>query len=297
MSEELTLYEVNDQKIYVQEQGTRHEQVALLIHGWSSSWYAMSPLIPLLRKRYRCLAVDLPGYGQSPRLPQRITMTDYADTLAALVRQLTPNKQVVLVGHSMGGMISLTMALRHPDLVERMILLAPTITGNLSLFINLFVSPITMIERFVVADWLVSLFEAQLAKITDRIMRPASLAAKTGMSEADYERLRGDARQGGQGKVRAECFMAMREGDLRGKLAAIQVPILAIWGLEDNTVPLRDASVLAEELPKADLRFIPNVNHWPQFESPELTQRYVEGFMGKPMNLLKMMSSTGMWSS
>lgn len=292
MTEQMTVYEVNNQPLYVHEVGKRQKQVAILIHGWSSSWYAMSPLLPFLQKRLRCLAIDLPGYGMSPPLSEQITMEGYANLIADLIRLISPEEKAVLVGHSMGGMISLTLARQHPELVERLILLAPTVTGHLSLFIDLFVSPITMVERFFVADRFVSLFESQLAWITDRIMRPASLAAKSEMSEDDYHRLRADARHKGQGKVRAECFWAMREGDLRGKLKEINTPTLAIWGLEDNTVPLRDASVLAEEFPKADLRFMPNVNHWPQFEAAKLTQRYVEGFLGRPLNLLKILSST-----
>jgi pimeloyl-ACP methyl ester carboxylesterase len=297
MSDSMTLYEVNDQKLYIHEEGRKQHQIVILIHGWSSSWYSLSPLLPFLRKRYRCLAVDLPGYGQSPRPHEQITMAGYADLLAGLIRQISEDKEVILAGHSMGGMISLTLALRHPELVERMILLAPTITGDLSLFIKLFVSPITMVEQFFVADTIVSLFESQLAWITDRIMRPASLAEKSGMSDEDYHHLRSDARHHGQGKVRAESFWAMRDGDLRGKLGQIKKPTLAIWGLEDNTVPLRDASVIAEEMPKADLRFMPNVNHWPQFEATELTIRYVEGFLGRPLNMLKILSSTGAWET
>jgi pimeloyl-ACP methyl ester carboxylesterase len=56
--------------------------------------------------------------------------------------------------------------------------------------------------------------------------------------------------------------------------------------LEDNTVPLRDASVVAREWPDADLRVIPNAGHWPQFETPELTLRYMRAFLSTPLKLL-----------
>ncbi len=287
MAYEMTLYNVKGQRIFARKEGKSARQLALLIHGWSSSWYAMSPLLPLLRKRFRCLAVDLPGYGESPPGPERATIAGYAELLAGLIRDVT-DRPALLVGHSMGGMISLTLTLRHPDLVERMVLLAPTISGQLSLFINLFVSPVTILERFWVAGWLASLLEPQMVGITDRLMRPASFAAHSGVSEKDYHRLRADVRRPGQGRVRAECFRAMREGDLRGQLGPIEAPSLVIWGMEDNTVPLRDASALADEWPAADLRIIPQASHWPQFETPEITLRYITGFLGRPLNLLKM---------
>lgn len=291
------LYTINNQKVHIHEEGRRHNQVALLVHGWSSTWYAMSPLLPYMRRRFRCLAVDLPGYGHSPSFENETTIDRYVDILADLIRQISPNKPAVIIGHSMGGMIALTLALRHPDLIERLVLLSPTISGHLTRFINMVVSPITMVEQFIVADRLISLLEKNVAWATDKIMRPASLAARTDMSQEDYLRLRQDARQVGKGKVRAECFRAMQKGDLRGRLGQIDTPCLVIWGLEDNTVPLRDAGVLADELPKADMRFIPNVSHWPQFEAAEVTQRYVEGFLGRPMSYLRVMNETGIWAT
>ncbi len=287
MAYEMTLHNVKGQRVFVREEGSPTRPPALLIHGWSSSWYAMSPLLPLLSKRFRCLAVNLPGYGESPPGPKRATIVGYADLMADLIRDVT-DRPILLVGHSMGGMISLTLALRHPDLVERMVLLAPTISGRLSLFIDIFISPVTILERSRVADWLVSLLEPQVVGLTDRLMRPASFAAHSGVSEEDYHRLRADARRPGQGRVRAECFRAMREGDLRGQLGPIEAPSLVIWGMEDNTVPLRDASALADEWPAADLRIIPQASHWPQFETPEITLRYITGFLGRPLKLLKM---------
>jgi pimeloyl-ACP methyl ester carboxylesterase len=283
--DKVVIYTVNGQPIHAREEGSSDAPLALMMHGWSSSWYALSPLLPLLSRRYHCVAVDLPGYGESPPLPERATVPAYADLIAGLIAELS-DRPAVLVGHSMGGMTALTMAIRHPDLVERMVLLAPTVSGRLSLFINLFVSPITLLERVRLFNVIVAALEPQFMTITDGLMRPSQFAEQTGITKADYNRLRADARRPGQGRVRAECFWAMRNNDLRGQLDGIEAPALVIWGLEDNTVPLRDASALAQEWPKADLRFIPNAGHWPQFEAPETTERYVRAFLNMPLKLL-----------
>jgi pimeloyl-ACP methyl ester carboxylesterase len=184
-------------------------------------------------------------------------------------------------------MTSVSIALRHPELVERMVLLCPTISGQLSTRINLLISPITKLERVELAGKIIARFEPQLLGITDFLMRPVSFAERTGISESDYQRLRADARRPGQGKVRAECFRAMRENNLAGKIGGISAPTLVVWGMEDNTVPLRDASIIADEWPSAELRVIPKAGHWPQFESPDLTLRYVRGFLATPTKLLK----------
>ncbi len=281
------VYTVDGQEIHVHEQGPPNRQTIIMIHGWSSSWYALSPLLPMLSERNRCVVVDLPGYGDSPPLRERATIIAYVDLLAKLIKQISPNQQVILIGHSMGGMISLTMSLRHPPLIERMVLLCPTISGKLSFWINVFISPITMLERHRLANSVVAMLEPYMLSATDRLMRPASFADRTLISEQDYIRLRADARRAGQGRVRAECFWAMRENDLSEKLSMVTTPALVIWGMEDNTVPLRDASLVDEFLSEADLQVLPRAGHWPQFESPERTKRLIRSFLGKPLKLLR----------
>jgi pimeloyl-ACP methyl ester carboxylesterase/CRP-like cAMP-binding protein len=278
----VALYTINGRKIHFVEEGQPNRQVALLIHGWSSSWYAMSPLLGLVSQRFRAISVDLPGYGKSPPLPERATIPAYADLMADFVEQVTDGP-VVLVGHSMGGMTCLTMALRYPALVERMVLIGPTISGRLSQSINLLISPITLLERFGLGSLIVSTVERLMLGLTDSLMRPVSFAERTGITEQDYMRLRSDARRPGQGRARAECFFAMRENDLRGHLRQVEAPSLVLWGAEDNTVPLRDAGVVADEWPEADLRIIPKAGHWPQFESPGVTRRQIASFLGLPL--------------
>ncbi|MFV9507351.1 MAG: alpha/beta fold hydrolase [Oscillochloridaceae bacterium umkhey_bin13] len=281
------VYTVGEQTIVAREQGPERGRLILLIHGWSSSWYALSPLMHALSDRYRCVAVDLPGYGESPPLKSRATIPAYADLLIGLLTQLSPGLPAMVIGHSMGGMTAVTMALRHRDLLERMVLICPTISGQLSFWINTFISPITMLERSHIAGGVLAQLEPYMLTVTDRLMRPASFAQRSGINEADYHRLRADARRPGQGRVRAECFWAMRENDLSGQIGEVTIPSLVIWGMEDNTVPLRDASLLADEWPAAELRVLPKAGHWPQFETPDATRKAVRSFLAMPIKLLK----------
>ncbi|NTU85907.1 MAG: alpha/beta fold hydrolase, partial [Chloroflexales bacterium] len=284
---ERRVFVVDGQEIVAREQGPPRGRLLLMLHGWSSSWYALSPMMAVLSDRYRCISVDLPGYGESPPLPRRASIPAYADLMAGLIRQLSPGLPAFVMGHSMGGMTALTMALRHREVIERMVLLCPTVSGRLSFWINAFISPITMLERSPVGGGIVARLEPYMLSVTDRLMRPASFAQRTGISEADYHRLRADARRPGQGRIRAECFWAMRENNLEERLDQVSVPSLVIWGMEDNTVPLRDASLVADKWPVAELRVLPKAGHWPQFETPEITRRYVRSFLSTPIKLLK----------
>jgi CRP-like cAMP-binding protein len=60
------------------------------------------------------------------------------------------------------------------------------------------------------------------------------------------------------------------------------VPALVLWGAEDNTVPLRDAGIVADEWPEADLRILPKAGHWPHFENADITRRQVAAYLGLP---------------
>ncbi len=283
----MAVFTIDGQPIHAVQQGRPNRQVAILIHGWSSSWYAMSPLLPLLSQRFNCIAIDLPGYGESPPMKQRATISAYADLIAQLIEEVS-DSPVVMVGHSMGGMISMTLAVRHPVLVERMVLICPTISGRLSTTIDLAYSPVRTLEQMglgglVVALMGTSVIENLVVRITDRLMRPVSFAERTGITEADYMRVRDDARRPGQGRVRAECYFAMRDNNLIGRVKSIEPPSLVVWGAEDNTVPLRDAGVVADEWPNADLRIIPKAGHWPHFETPDVTRRNIASFLGLPL--------------
>lgn len=281
----LTTYTINGQPLTVREEGSSNRTVAILIHGWASSWYAVSPLLPLLSQRHHCFAVNLPGYGTSPSFPHRVTIPNYVDLIAGLIKQVT-DKPVVLVGHSMGGMISVALALKQPELIERMVLICPTISGRLSYLIDATLWPFVVLERFPLTRALVTVFEPMVG-ITDNLLRGPLFADRTMIGKDDYERIKADTRNRDQGLIRAECFTAMRQNDLRGKLSGLKTPSLVIWGMEDNVVPLRDASAVAREWPEADLRIIPNAGHWPQFETPDITVRYVRGFLSTPIKLLK----------
>lgn len=274
-------FSINGQGIHARTEGKAHAPVAILVHGWSSSWYTWAPLLPALSRRFYCIAVDLPGYGRSPAPQGAPSIVGYADLLADLIQQVSDHP-VLVMGHSMGGQIAMTLALRFPVLLERLVLLNPAVSGRLSSFVNFIVAPHILLERFSWTGRLLTLLERTPLNYTDYLLRPISFAERAVISPEDYSRIRADARRSGQGRIRAECFWAMREADLRGRLSGIRTPALVIWGAEDNTVPLRDAGLVAAEWPQADLRLIPNAGHWPHFEQYELALRHIGAFLGLP---------------
>jgi pimeloyl-ACP methyl ester carboxylesterase len=81
---------------------------------------------PAARGRARTIAIDLPGYGEAPEPMRVLTMERTADLVAAFLRHRRVGPSVI-VGHSMGTQVAVELAARHPDVVDRVVLIAPTI--------------------------------------------------------------------------------------------------------------------------------------------------------------------------
>ena len=96
----------------------------IFIHGLGSYLQAWTKNVEVLKNNYRCISIDLPGYGKSSKQPHSGQMTFYAGIIDELVKELGLNK-VVLAGHSMGGQISITTSLLYPSIVEGLVLVAP----------------------------------------------------------------------------------------------------------------------------------------------------------------------------
>ncbi|WP_415404931.1 alpha/beta fold hydrolase [Tateyamaria sp. SN3-11] len=82
----------------------------LLIHGVGLRAEAWAPMLPHLTAQFRVTALDLPGHGHSAALPDKATLADFTDSIAEVL-----NAPTYVVGHSMGALIAMDMAARHPE--------------------------------------------------------------------------------------------------------------------------------------------------------------------------------------
>src|SRR5512144_3166978 len=96
----------------------------LMLHGWSGSAEDFRPLFGLLPPGARAIAVDFPGSGYSDKPDAAYDLEFFLSFLRSLCRALGLDR-FVLVGHSMGGQFAAHLVARRPDLVERLILIAP----------------------------------------------------------------------------------------------------------------------------------------------------------------------------
>src|SRR5512144_1896849 len=104
----------------------------LLIHGWVSSGRMWEPLMPQLAESHRVWAVDLIGFGDSRTSapPRPLTVDDQVNMLAAFCKTVGLHPQAT-AGHSMGGAVTIKLALDYPDLFDTMVLVCPVVVGKL----------------------------------------------------------------------------------------------------------------------------------------------------------------------
>lgn len=108
----------------------------VFLHGLFGQGKNFTTIAKALTPEYTSLLVDLPNHGQSG-WTQRIDYAELADNVAAELRQgVAAQAPVHLVGHSMGGKVAMTLALRHPDLVDRLVVvdIAPVASSDMSEF-------------------------------------------------------------------------------------------------------------------------------------------------------------------
>jgi pimeloyl-ACP methyl ester carboxylesterase len=113
----------NDVELAYNETGTSGEYV-IFIHGLASYLPAWKKNVAILSKNNRCISIDLPGYGRSSKGNYNVTMDFFAD----LINEFCSEKgiqSVTLVGHSMGGQIAITAALKYSKLVNKLVHIAP----------------------------------------------------------------------------------------------------------------------------------------------------------------------------
>jgi pimeloyl-ACP methyl ester carboxylesterase len=108
--------------------GTAGVPTYVLIHGIGMGRSIFADLDRHLDRESvaRTIAIDLPGYGEAPEPPRVLTMERTADLVAAFIRDRALGP-VIAVGHSMGTQVAVELAARHPDVVEGVVLIAPTV--------------------------------------------------------------------------------------------------------------------------------------------------------------------------
>jgi 3-oxoadipate enol-lactonase len=250
-----------------------HGPPLLLVHGLGGAASNWIELAPLLARRRRLLVPDLPGHAGSAPLPSAPTLNPFADAVAAIAEHegLLP---APVVGHSLGGIVALRLALRRPGGVTGLVLAAAAGISSATrareawITLLLLARPARLVapHRRLIArvPWLrYPIFGYW------QVADPAALSA-----QAVEGFLAGPALHVNIG----DAGRALVHDDPRTDLHRVQCPALVVWGARDRIVPLQDGIEYARRL-RAPVRIVPDCGHLLIGERPDACADAIEAFL------------------
>ena len=250
----------------------------LLVHGLGQNAHRdWAHTLPALAAQFQVLTVDLPGFGASPPPGRAYDFAGLDSVLSQVLDATVPGQAVHVVGHSLGGALSLHFAHRHPERVQRLvlvdaagILLKPVFVMALARQ-NLPRVGLGPLDRF-------------LGFVEDRVNGLNSLLLLGRDDRYDFlpwlmrhpevrQPLLG-------GLVQVDAALGLVEHDFSAALRETQAPTTVLWGALDRIAPLRTGQVLAQRLPRARLQVLAAADHTPMVTQPVEFNRLLMAALG-----------------
>lgn len=273
--------ELNDSlNINYIDEGQGHHTL-VFVHGLGSNLKAWQKNIEELRKSYRCIALDLPNYGQSSQGDYPFGMSYFAEVLEDFIDKLNIEK-FVLVGHSMGGQTAIHFALKYPERLSHLILMAPA--G----FETFTPQQVQWFEQVYTKAFVQSATEEQIRKNFQ--LNFFDMPADAQFMISDRLEMRADqAAYDSYCSMIPKCVIGMLKEPVFSSLAKIKTPSLVFFGEEDQLIPnsylnghLKTHSVAqsgVEEMPAAELVMVPKAGHFVQWEGAAIIHEKVIAFL------------------
>jgi pimeloyl-ACP methyl ester carboxylesterase len=240
----------------------------LLVHGYGDTADGWRRVVPGLMRDHRVIAIDVPPFGRSDEVRRPALMEFYKDWFPELFDRLGLDRATV-IGHSLGGAISLHLSLERPDLVERLGLVAPAglgkgppwwwylMTGYGPVYRTALAVP-TPFTGPLIREGLKRFLDVRLFHESRHLRADIEHLVELHSSRRDFDRLLAAGR----------CCIQSYTGTLLEDSAAIAVPKLMIWGRHDGLVPSEHARAFERVHPDARVHVLEDCGHYPQIEFP-----------------------------
>jgi len=243
------------------ERGAGKQPVVMFIHGYCQASAYWAPTVDLIAQQGgHGIAVDLPGFAGSADLAGPYTMEAFADSLAALLDTRGIDRAVI-VGGSMGGVVAQHFALRHPERLERMLLVATgAYTGDPE-------GALAKAEGLVSAPW------------DDETLRPIVRGFfNTLPPEERFSEFLGFAGMASQ-PAAIEAARSNADSNTLALLGEIKVPVLIIQGRHDRSRTVAHGEEMQAAIAGARLEVLENSGHTPHLEEPDAFHRLALPFL------------------
>jgi len=231
----------------------------LLVHGFGADFNTWMFTQPALATGRRAVALDLPGHGGSAKDVGAGNAEGLTDAVEGALGALGVER-VHLVGHSMGGAIAALLALRRPERVASLTLIA---SAGLGPEINA-----SFIDGFIRASR-----RREAAEVLGLLVDDPALVSRSMVEDVlRYKRL--DGATAAVAKIAEAWFGGGRQSlDLTGRITALTMPVQLVWGRNDRIIPVAHAEALAARLP---VHILDAAGHLPHMEKAGEVSRLIE---------------------
>lgn len=260
-------------QIFTLVDGASDAPPLVLLHGYPMNSHLWHHCIPALAQHFRVYAPDLPGYGQSdPALDVRHDLDFYTDFLLGFYAALGIDK-AVLVGHDVGGMVALGMAVRHPARITRLVIMD---TGPYPEWTALTELAIKLMGTWPFSDLLLTYPGFYL------LMRQSGLYDGRKVTRQMVEAYRRPWVANGERRQAFRHVIRVPPKDLlepREKYRHIELPTLVLWGEKDAVFGPGVGRKLAREIPNARFESVAKAGHFLQEERPAVVIPHLLNFL------------------
>lgn len=252
--------------VYFYDSGKQFKTTVILVHGVgedaSDIW---SKLVPVLEKQYRVICFDLPGFGRSDKGNALYSPENYAAFIKWVYDKYVEGP-MYLIGHSMGGAISLCYAGTYPDSLQRLVLVdAAGILHRTAFTKNMASFKITKIPD----DSKFSFFNEKV-DILNRFIEGNLLSPDEGSLPEDISFILENSflRRIFLRSPQKIAIVSMIFADFTSEIENLKIPLFIIWGEKDPVAPLRTGKMLASVVDNSRLIVMPGLEHNPMIEQP-----------------------------
>jgi pimeloyl-ACP methyl ester carboxylesterase len=254
------------------EQG-EHRPI-VFIHGLSGQWQNWLENIPRFAEGRRVVAMDLPGFGLSEEPTEKISIELYGRAVAKLCERLDLAPAVV-VGNSMGGFVAAELAITHPEMVERLMLLASAGVSQMDVAKRPVLAAGKVAGLLATSNVAQMRMSARRPKLRHWIMSLVCRHPSRIKPDLMFEGLmKGANKPGFEAALRA-CL----DYDFRERLPDIGCPTMVVWGEKDMIIPVRDADTFVSLIEGARKVIFEDTGHVPMLERPKTFNRCLEEFL------------------
>ncbi|MBP7185699.1 MAG: alpha/beta hydrolase [Ruminococcus sp.] len=249
---------VNGLKINYEEKG--EGDLIVLLHGWGSNITLFANLIDLLSKKYKVVAMDMPGFGKSEEPKEAWDVSAYVQFVIDFLKDYD-TKEVMLLGHSFGGRVIIKMH-SLPEL--------PFKVTKVILVDSAGIMPPKSNKKS---------FRTYYYKVGKAILSTGIVQKLAPDALENFRKKMGSADYAAASPMMRQVMVKVVNEDLEPYLPNIKCPTLLVWGVNDTATPLSDGEKMEKLIPDAGLVKLENAGHYSFLEQQFTFNRVMCSFM------------------